>query len=146
MRILNITTHAALDYILSLLLIASPWIFGFAVTDRVTDTGGQVNGPETWVPVTIGIIGILYSLATNYRYSIAKILTMRVHLAMDVIMGLVLTMSPWIFGFSERIYLPHVLMGVIILSVVLITDPATSRYTGENKHPPVRGSASTHTV
>lgn len=59
MRWIGTKTHGYLDYIMGMLLIAAPWIFGFAR-----------DGAETWVPVILGAGVILYSLLTDYELGI----------------------------------------------------------------------------
>jgi len=112
MKVLSSKIHGILDYVVSVLLIASPWLFGFGV-----------NGHETAIPVVLGITTILYSLLTNYEYSIATVIPFRLHLVLDLLSGLLLAASPWIFGFYDRVYLPHLVVGIAELGVVLLSRP-----------------------
>lgn len=107
--------HAVLDYLVGILLIAAPWLLGF------TD-----NSTATMVPVILGASTLLYSLFTNYEYSIARMLPYKIHLAIDLVAGIVLLGSPWLFGFSDRIYLPHVILGAFEIVVVMMSRKATS--------------------
>lgn len=108
-------THAVLDYLVGVLLIAAPWILGFA-----DDTAATI------VPVALGASTILYSLITNYEYSFARILPFNVHLIIDFIAGVLLIASPWLFNFSDHVYLPHVIVGAAELGAVLMTRKATN--------------------
>ena len=110
MKIINTKTHGYLDYIMGVVLIASPWMFDFAR-----------NGAETWVPVTLGIVTILYSLMTNYELGISRLISMRTHLLLDTVSALFLAASPWLFGFADYIWQPHVILGIIELGAVLMT-------------------------
>jgi hypothetical protein len=112
MKIISTKVHGVLDYIVGVLLIAAPWIFNFA--------GG---GAETWVPVILGAGAIVYSLLTNYEMRLSKTLSMKTHLTLDMLSGILLAASPWIFGFSDIVYVPHLVFGILELGVVLITDP-----------------------
>ena len=47
MRFLPTRVHGALDYLMGVLLIASPWLFGFA---------GVADGAATWLPVILGLV------------------------------------------------------------------------------------------
>ncbi len=109
---LSTKTHGVLDYLVGALLIAAPWLLGFAR-----------GGAETWVPVILGAGTILYSLFTNYELSIARSLSMRTHLTFDFMSGVFLATSPWIFEFNEHVYLPHVIVGAFEVAAVAITDP-----------------------
>ena len=118
MKIINTKTHGYLDYIMGILLIASPWIFDFAR-----------NGAETWVPVILGISTILYSLLTNYELGVWRTISMRTHLLLDTASGILLALSPWIFGFADYVWQPHLILGVLELGAVLMTkrEPGVSR-------------------
>src|SRR4051794_16143563 len=110
MKIISRRTHGILDYVVGLLLILSPKIFGF-------DTGGI----ESRLPVILGIAAIVYSLVTNYELGFLKFLPFRVHLALDVISGLLLATSPWTFHFADRVWVPHFVLGLIELGAVIMT-------------------------
>lgn len=108
-------THAILDYLVGIILIAAPWILGFADDSAATVT-----------PVLIGVSTLLYSILTNYEYSIAKVIPYKIHLTIDFVAGFLLMVSPWLFGFSDRIYLPHVILGAFEIVAVLLSSKATS--------------------
>lgn len=110
MNLITTRIHGYLDYIVGALLIVCPWVFGFAR-----------GGAETWVPVAQGILAIVYSILTNYELGIFRIISMRVHLMLDLIAALFLAFSPWIFGFSGEIWAPHVILGVLELLVVAVS-------------------------
>ena len=120
MRVISTKTHGILDYLVGIILISAPWIFGFAR-----------NGAETWVPVILGAGAILYSLLTNYEMGVSKTISMRTHLALDVASGIFLAASPWIFGFNDYVYLPHLILGLGEIAVATLTNPYPSY---ENKH------------
>ncbi len=107
---INTRTHGVLDYLVGALLILAPYLFGFAN-----------GGPEQWIPQLIGAATIVMSLFTRYELSIAKVIPLRLHLTMDAVTGLLLLVSPWLFGFADRIWWPHVLVGIVELIVVALT-------------------------
>lgn len=100
---------------MGVLLIAAPWIFDFAR-----------GGAETWVPVALGVSAILYSLFTDYEYSVSRMIPMRTHLTLDLISGLFLAASPWIFNFDEFVYLPHLILGIAEVGASLLTERTPS--------------------
>ncbi|MDX2131346.1 MAG: SPW repeat protein [Planctomycetota bacterium] len=102
--------HGVLDYIVGLALIAAPWLFGFAY-----------NGPGTWVPVVLGISIIVYSLMTAYELGLAPIIKMVPHLWLDGIGGAFLAASPWLLGYADIVWIPHVLVGVVEVTVAVAT-------------------------
>jgi hypothetical protein len=115
MRILSTRAHGYMDYLMGVLLIAAPWLFGFAQ-----------NGWETWIPVALGLSAVVYSLMTDYELGVAKVISMKTHLAIDLVSGILLALSPWIFGFSDVVYLPHLILGIAEIGAALMTEKTPS--------------------
>jgi hypothetical protein len=101
MRFISTKTHGTMDYISGLLIIISPWLFGF-----------NDGSAAQWTVVIIGVILMLTSIITNYETGIMKVMPMRVHLIMDIIAGVVLIVAPWLFGFADRIVWPYIIFGL----------------------------------
>jgi SPW repeat len=110
MRIIPTRVHGMIDYGFGVLLIIAPFLLGFA-------TGGA----EQWVPTILGIAIIGMSLMTDYELSLARVVPMPIHLGVDVLGGILLAASPWLFGFSGRIYLPHFILGLVEIGTALMT-------------------------
>ena len=117
MRFIPTKVHGVLDYLTGALLIAAPYLLGFA-----DGTAAQ------WVPMILGAGAILYSLFTNYETGLIKLLPMPVHLMLDLGSGILLAASPWLFGFADRVYWPHLIVGLfeIVAAVTTRTRPHTS--------------------
>lgn len=115
MRFLPTKVHGVLDYLMGIILIAAPWIFDFAR-----------GGAETWVPVVLGVSVIIYSLLTDYELGLSKSLSMSTHLTLDLCSGILLAVSPWLFGFHEYVYLPHLIFGVLEIGASLMTERTPS--------------------
>ena len=111
MRFIPTNLHGIADYVIGLLLIVAPWLFGF-----------YAGGAESWVPIVLGAGVILYSLGTNYELGAVKALSMPAHLGLDVIGGALLAVSPWLFGFADLIVWPHVLVGLLEIGAALMTE------------------------
>lgn len=71
--------------------------------------------------MVLGAMTIVMSLMTRYELSIAKVIPLPVHLGVDVASGLLLAASPWLFGFADRIWWPHLLVGLMEIVVPLLT-------------------------
>jgi hypothetical protein len=99
-----------MDYLIGVLLIAAPWLFNF---DR--------GGAETWVPVVLGAGVILYSLFTDYELGAMRRISMPTHLMLDLGGGVLLALSPWLFGFSEYVWQPHLIVGLLEIGTSLMT-------------------------
>jgi hypothetical protein len=113
---MNSRIHAILDYATGLLLLAAPYILGFAN-----------GGPEQVVPQLLGAMIILLSLTTSYELSIAKIIPYRVHLIIDIVQALFLMASPWLLGYADRVWLPHVAVGIFELVIVTLSWRGATR-------------------
>lgn len=118
MRIISTRVHGVLDYLVGGLLIASPWLFDFARGEA-----------ETWVPVILGAGAILYSLMTDYEYSLSRSISMKTHLNLDLFSGIFLAASPWIFGFNDYVYVPHLVLGILEIGAALMTSTVPSTRT-----------------
>ena len=103
--------HGFLDYSVGVLLIALPWLLGFAR-----------GGPETWAPVAVGASALVYSLFTDYELGLVRKLQMPVHLWLDAIGGVALAVSPWLLEFDEQVWIPHVALGVTEVVVAFFTN------------------------
>jgi len=83
--------------------------------------GLHSGSAEAWVLTGAGIAALIYSLITNYELGVVRIIPMSVHLALDALSGLFLATSPWLFGFADRVYLPHVFMGMLEMAAAMLT-------------------------
>ena len=111
MRFIPTRIHGFLDYSVGLLLIAAPWLLGFSR-----------GGAETWVPVLLGAGAIAYSLMTDYELGAVRRLSMGTHLWMDGLSGILLAASPWLFGFAEYVWAPHLIIGLVEIGAALTTE------------------------
>lgn len=110
MRFIPTRVHGVLDYLVGILLIAAPWLFDF-------DRGGM----ETWIPVILGVGALVYSVMTDYELGLTKTISMRAHLSLDLMSGILLAASPWLFGFADYIYGPHLILGIFEIAAALMT-------------------------
>lgn len=110
MKPISSKTHGLLDYLVGLLLIAAPFVLGFAD-----------NGPAMWVPIILGASTILYSLFTDYEYGMVRAIPLRMHLGLDAVSGIFLAASPWLFGFADFVWVPHLLVGLVEIGAAAMT-------------------------
>jgi hypothetical protein len=111
MEMISPKTHGYLDYVVGLLITASPKIFGFANKSKLA----------TYVPIIIGTTALAYGLLTKYKPGILKIIPMRVHLILDQISGVFMAASPWLMGFKDKVKVPHLIMGLVEIGTALLT-------------------------
>jgi uncharacterized membrane protein len=115
MKFIRTRTHGILDYTWATLLIISPWLFNFA-------NGGAAQN----IAIIIGVIVLLMSLVTNYELGVIKRIPMPTHLAMDIIIGAFLAISPWLFGFNEVVFVPHLIFGIFSIGSGMFTKRTPS--------------------
>ena len=111
MRFIPTHLHGAFDYFVGVLLIFAPQIFGF-----------QNGGAEDRIFVILGVMTLVYSLCTRYELGLFNLIPLGAHLVFDFVSGVVLTVSPWVFGFSERVWVPHLLIGLLAIDVALMSQ------------------------
>ena len=116
MQIIPTRVHGMMDYLVGALLIAAPWLFNF-------DHGGA----ETWVPVVLGAGAIVYSLFTDYEMGAVRRIPMPTHLMLDLASGVLLALSPWLFGFADTVRTPHLVIGLIEIGTALMTQRTPAR-------------------
>lgn len=122
MRFIPTRFHGILDYIYGGLLVAAPWLFGFSDVTYAT-----------WTAVIVGIVVLMQALITDYEVGVIKKMPMQTHLMLDFGIGVILALSPWIFGFAEDVYAPHLILGIVSILTSLTTHRVPSRaYTTEH--------------
>jgi drug/metabolite transporter (DMT)-like permease len=128
MRFIPTRYHAPLDYIVGVVLIAAPWIFQFS----------DHSGP-TVVSIVLGAGLIAYSLITDYELGVWKIAPMAVHNLIDIVAGVFLAASPWIFDFADdgaKVWAPFLVVGVAAIFLGLTTKQTGGyRYRKGGAHP-----------
>ncbi len=110
MRIIPRHIHGVLDYAVGALLILAPFLFGFAEHEAARN-----------VPIVLGCGVLVYSFLTNYELGAVKLIPFGVHLWIDAAGGLLLLVSPWLFGFAEYIRWPHVVVGLLEIGAAFMT-------------------------
>jgi len=109
--------HALMDYTVGILLIAAPWIFQFA----------DESSTAKWLSIIAGVAVIGLSAITNYEGGfVTHAVSMRMHLVTDAVLGVVLVVAPWVFGFADEgvnAWLPFVLIGLGELGAAAMTNP-----------------------
>ena len=107
--------HNVIDYIAAVALVLAPAIFGFA---------DIVAARNIFLILGAGLFG--YSLFTDYDYSVAKVIPLRIHMGFDVASGIALMVSPWLFGYVNAIrggdLAVHFIFGLAVIGLVTFTD------------------------
>src|ERR1700757_2874612 len=114
MKTISTYTHGILDYIIGIILILAPNIFGFE----------HLGGPAVTVARTIGVLVIVQALFTKYELGLFGLIPMRLHLFGDYVMSVILAASPWIWGFHVQpthVWLPHLITGCVYFVITTMT-------------------------
>lgn len=112
MKFISAKVHTVIGLIVGVILLFAPQLFDFAD-----------NQMATYVTIGTGVFIILSEMMTTSRLSIIKLIPMRVHLMLDYFTGVFILLSPWIFGFSEEVTIPHIVVGILVVGYALLTDP-----------------------
>lgn len=111
MNFISTKVHGVQDYLIGIFLIISPWVLDFTV-----------GGVAQWLPVFIGFLILALSVFTQYELGLIRLIRMKVHLTTDLIVGAVLAASPWIFQFADQVYWPHLIVGLLIAGVSIVSS------------------------
>lgn len=110
MRFISTKIHGMLDYVIGFLLIASPWIFGLA--------GGSA---EMWVLIASGLFVLGQTIFTDFELGLVPKISVITHLRIDLMLGLFLIVSPWLFNFVVNGWVLQVTFGIFVILASLIT-------------------------
>ena len=78
---------------------------------------------KTLLTATSGEFGGV-GIEVTPEFGVLKIIPMRVHLILEVVSGIFLAASPWLFGFSAQVFLPHFILGLVEILAGLLTNPS----------------------
>ncbi|MBP0493314.1 SPW repeat domain-containing protein [Pararoseomonas indoligenes] len=117
MRFIPTRVHGITDYLAGIVLFGAPWVLGF------TD-----NAAAHWTLSGAGLLLIISALMTDFEVGLVGMIPMPLHLGLDLVVGVLLVASPWLLGFSDRVWLPHVIFGAfeIVASLTTRTQPRES--------------------
>ncbi|MGI9286255.1 MAG: hypothetical protein ACR2P1_12775 [Pseudomonadales bacterium] len=109
-RFLTPTIHGALDYAAAAGLIVLPFLLGF-------------EGLALWLSVAGGAGLIVYSLVTDYTFSVASALSFKTHLLLDLSAAAAFIVAPFLFGWTGLVMGYYFVMAVGVIVVVALTNP-----------------------
>ena len=112
LRIITPRVHGLLDYMSAIVLILAPSVLEF----------NEVSPYAYWLSVIAGVILILYSLMTDYDFSIGMLIPLKTHLVIDFSAGVLFILWPFIFDFTGLALAYYLVMGFGILLVVGLTQ------------------------
>jgi hypothetical protein len=104
------------EYAIGIWLIAIPWLFQFAW-----------SAAPTFVSVVTGSGVIIYNAFGNYEGGVLKFVPAGLHYLVEIITGVLLSLSPWLFDYSDVTFWPHFLTGFFCVCMALVLNRARQR-------------------
>jgi hypothetical protein len=111
MRCISTRAHGILDIAFGMTAMAAPWFLGFADQRRARN-----------IVVAVEATTIVYGLLSDHELALSRKLPMPLHLKLDVAAGALMASSPWLLGFAQRVWLPHVAIGLGAIGAGLLTE------------------------
>lgn len=110
-RILTPTIHGLLDYAAASGLIVLPFVLDLQASSSLAH----------WLSVAAGIGLVAYSLATDYRFGVLRLISFRAHLALDLIAAAAFVIAPFALGWTGLLRGYYIVMAVGVLVVVALS-------------------------
>jgi hypothetical protein len=122
--------HGVIDYVFAVVLLTLPLVAGIGL-----GTAGA------WVPIILGLVLLGYTVITDQELSLKRQIDPKLHLWLDAGVGILLAISPWLFGFDRDIWLPHLVLGILFLAVAILSEtiPSYERRQNERRSRPREG-------
>jgi hypothetical protein len=103
--------HAVLDYVGGLLITTLPFITG----------AYRFNSAALFIPLLFGSMQMIMTIFTEHQGGFIKVFPLQLHLALDMLVGFLLIVSPFLYGFYVITWVPYVLLGLLSFSAALFT-------------------------
>ena len=114
--------YGVLNYILSLTLIASPWLFGYA----------DVSSAALLIPIYIGWLQFIMAVFVDNETGFVKQFPVPMHCFIDVVGGSFLLASPFVYDYSSHVVWPQLILGALVFFMGIFTKK--SPLTDEPQH------------
>lgn len=107
------TIHSWLDYPVAALLIILPFALGL----------GESNPAALWLSVATGIAALILTIFTDHQTGLIRVVPYRVHMAVDLVVGLSFLAAPFVFGFAGLDAAFYWLNGLAVVAVISLHKP-----------------------
>jgi hypothetical protein len=99
-----------MDYVMGFFLLVAPNVLALYPSEQVQ-----------WVPKHFGVVLLFLAFTSRTELGLFKLIAMRPHLMIDYVLGLALAVSPWVLGFYKHTWAPHLICGLLIFALALLT-------------------------
>lgn len=115
MRFVTKTIHAWLDYPVALALISLPFLLGL----------GSSNPLALTISPVIGLAAFALTVFTDHHLGVVRVLPYRLHLAVDLAVGVLFLILPFALGFEGLDAAFYWLNGAAVVAVIGLSKPET---------------------
>ena len=112
-RFVTKTIHAYLDYPVALALMTLPFLLGL----------GSEMPLALWLSVVTGVAAFVLTVLTDHHLGIIRVIPYRIHVAVDLVVGLIFLIAPFLFGFSGLDDAFYWLNGAAVVAVISLSAP-----------------------
>jgi len=105
--------HAYLDNPVALGLIIMPFLLGI----------GQTNPLAFWLSIVTGIAAFALTFLADHHLGVVKVLPFKFHLFVDMMVGFVFVIVPFVLGVSGLDAAYYWVLGATVLVVVSLSAP-----------------------
>ncbi|KIC20009.1 SPW repeat domain-containing protein [Leisingera sp. ANG-Vp] len=116
LRFVTRTIHAYLDYPVAIALMGLPFLLGL----------GESNPLALWLSVVTGIAAFVLTVLTDHHLGLIRVLPYKLHLAVDLIVGLTFLAAPFLFGFAGLDAAFYLLNGAAVVAVISLSAPESA--------------------
>ena len=113
MRFVTKTIHAWLDYPVALALVALPFLLGL----------GASHPLALAVSPIVGVAAFVLTVFTDHHLGIFRVLPYRLHLAVDLAVGILFLLLPVLLGFTGLDAAFYLLNGAAVVAVIALSKP-----------------------
>lgn len=113
MRFVTKTIHAWLDYPVALALVTLPFLLGLGASHPLALT----------ISPLVGVTAFLLTVFTDHHLGLVRVLPYRLHLAVDLAVGLLFLVLPLALGFSGLDAAYYWLNGAAVVTVIALSKP-----------------------
>ena len=109
MKILSPTQHGYLDYLTVVIFLLAPSLIG-------------LTGLAGTIAYLLAAIHLAMTLVTDFPLGVIKKLPFSIHGWVERVVGPVLVVLPFVFGFDGAAKVFYLVIGIVIILVGLLTD------------------------
>ena len=113
MKFVTKRIHAFLDYPVAIALMVLPFVLGL----------GSSNPLALWLSVATGVAALLLTVLTDHHLGLIKVISYKMHLAVDFLVAIVFILAPFIFSFEGIDAIYYWVNGIAVLIVVSLHKP-----------------------